>query len=283
MDFDCKTCGWTCKADFTPSMQRLTAHLHRSAECLAAVDDLTQHAGACAAQAKLARLTNTAKTAQQFDADETSRRSIFASEAKNNEAMFLSTQRYDKFQRNTDIQSWKDGVPALLKDRRLELMRRLSSNVSPGHDLDAIVGDVMNIFDGINTEKAEAADLKLRLGSRLVKPKQRILGTRTLQTTDSEGFKCGEKKTSERCCYDLPIDATLGALLQHDERARRQFCSASRRWAAGAGDASGSEKIYFDIPDGKAFKSHPMLGTNSPAVDGFKGAIMLYYDGFEVS
>jgi hypothetical protein len=277
--FDCPNCGWAPKAG-APSIESLRGHLSRSSVCKDSVGDIGHHADMVAARARHeAQIVHTAHS----DAAENKRRSVFARQAKKEEALFLSTQRYDKLQSNTNVQSWKEGVPELLKSRRKELMRRLTAGVTTnGEDLEIVVGDVMNIFQDISTEKREAADLRGRLGSRHVKPQQRSLGTRTLQTTDTEGFTCGEKKTSERFCYDLPIDQTLGALLQHDERARRQFRAASRRWAAGAGDASGSEKIYFDIPDGKAFKSHPMLGTSSPEVDGFKGAIMLYYDGFEV-
>jgi hypothetical protein len=254
--------------------------MRRSTECWDSVGGLGHHEEMLAAQAShTAQVSNTA----HFDADETLRRKVFDEQMRHNEAMFLAKQRYDKFQLNTDVQEWKGGVPDLFTPRREELMRRLTAFVTTnGQDLLTIVGKCLHIFDGLNTEAAERADLRGRLGSRLVKPIQRSLGTRTLQTTDSEGFTSGEKRTSERFCYDLPIDQTLASLLQHDERARRQFRAASRRWAAGEGDASGSEKIYFDIPDGKAFKSHPMLGTSSPEVGGFKGAIMLYYDGFEV-
>jgi hypothetical protein len=244
--------------------------------------DVGHHAAMLEARASL--MAEQVRTVHA-DADENKMRDVFARTMKEMEALFLSEQRYDRNMANTHIQAWKEGVLAIFKVRRKELLRRLRAGVvvTEGKDLEGMVGDIMDIFSGLHSEKREAADLKVRLGDRLVTPVQRTLGTRTLQATDSDGFKSGPSKSSERFCYDLPVDQTLAVLLQHDERARRQFRAASRRWAAGAGNAVEGEQILFDIPDGLAFKSHPMLGTKSPQVNGFKGAIMLYYDGFEVS
>lgn len=282
MPFDCHHCGWAPKSGVTPSSTSLTSHMHSSSSCLAAIGDIGHHLQMLQAEATAMELVVSEK---HFAESEELRRSIFAHKAQIDELHFLSKQRYDKGQPNSSVQAWKEGVPELIVDRRKELMRRLEAEVTcnGSHNLEAIVGDVLSVFAGINTQKNETARLKDDLGTRFIKPVQRALGTRTLQTTDSDGFTCGSAKTSARFCYDVPIDQSLAILLQYDERARRQFRAASRRWAKGDGDSSGSEKIYFDIPDGKAFKSHPMLGTSSPSVNGFKGAIMLYYDGFEVS
>ena len=195
----------------------------------------------------------------------------------------MATMRYSRMQPGADVDAWKEGMTQLMAPRRKELVRRLQQECFAGRNINNIVGDALGVFGSLNNPALERSDLNQRLGNKMCVPTRRHLGTRTLQTKDAEGLTCGEAKTSERYCMDVPIDKTLSTLLQQDERARRQFKAASQRWDDKKVDKNTPQTIYFDIPDGKAFKNHPMLGDDSPWRAGQKGAIMLYYDGFEVS
>ena len=146
-----------------------------------------------------------------------------------------------------------------------ELVQRLEGRdrtTNGKQDLREVVHDVLDIFDGQETEAQEMRFLRGYVPTMDVK--ERRLGTRESHTTDAEGFRVGRARASTSdVVYDIPLGEHIARLIQHDTQAWKMIVATQEEWAERR-PASGttSKVVYVDIPDGDVFREHPAFGRN---------------------
>ena len=126
------------------------------------------------------------------------------------------------------------------------------------------VNKIVDIFNGVETDKLEAAHLRRSLakaGADLVEPKQRLLGTRMVYSKDADGNEFGSGREKTSYCYDIPVDSNVIRLLQNAPRAWQMVQESMKRWSKDPPLPGTTERHFMDLPDGYAWENHPMLGT----------------------
>lgn len=114
-----------------------------------------------------------------------------------------------------------------------ELVQRLEGRdrtTTGKQDLREVVHDVLDIFDGQETEAQEMRFLRGYV--RTMDVKERRLGTRESHTTDAEGFRVGRAWASTSdVVYDIPLDAHIERLIQNDTQAWKMILATQEEWA----------------------------------------------------
>ena len=145
-----------------------------------------------------------------------------------------------------------------------ELVQRVEGRdwTNGKQELREVVHDVLDIFDGQQTEAQEMCVLRGYVPVMDVIERQ--LGTRESHTTDAEGFRVGRARSGTiDVVYDIPLDQHIGRLIQNDTQAWNMILATQEEWAERRPPpGTTSEYIYVDIPDGTVFREHPAFGRN---------------------
>jgi len=205
----------------------------------------------------------------------------------------LADWRFSKYIPSTTVDSVKAKVRGWLQKAADELVRRLDGRggAMSRDDLRNVVCSVLDLFNGIETEKKEAAALRDRVP--MLPIVYRELGRRRLHSVDADGFETGPSREIVDYCYDVPVTCSLARLLQHDPRAWQMVQETMETWSRKIPNKRSRlhHRFIADLPDGAVFEEHPELGIKARAEELARGgtpgstarpykiAISLYYDG----
>jgi hypothetical protein len=208
----------------------------------------------------------------------------------------LGHLRFDLFVPATTVGYLKAAIESTLSLVSREVKRRFSSS----WEIITGITDICDVFSSvrpspatlaldpeypsrrIDTEKTEMAGHQQRFGPSKIEPLRRVLGWRTLQSVDAEGVAFGPVRRKESFCYDVKVDDTLRRLMQCDSRAAGQIAASAAKWDQTTLPSTTlitPSPVYFDIPDGSAFRNHPELGDYVHPDGSMKVCLLLYYDG----
>ena len=178
----------------------------------------------------------------------------------------------------------KSKLAPILMCAEKELVRRFEaaakSTTTP--DMKAIVHEVLDVFNGLETSEREFAYLVNKVP--YIEPVQHVFGKSMAHTTDAEGFTYSKKEVVHRGYY-MPMTGVIERLLQADPHALEMVLRTQHEWFAKPPKRGASKKIYVDVPDGLLFDEHPELGRSQrgKAQNGrIKLCLIMYYDGLEV-
>ena len=179
----------------------------------------------------------------------------------------------------SQVRSWLSDYCAPELDRRLRSRYGAARSV----ELRTVVDEVLNLFSGLENERAEFNFLRDRVP--FLEPVEHILGRERQSTIDAEGFTHSTKVVEHKAYY-VPMSKALMRLLQYDPVARENVLRTQEEWAQSKPARGTERRVYADICDGDLFREHPELGDAQRGMDQggrIRTCIILYYDGLEVS
>ena len=234
-----------------------------------------------------------------LDAGELESRALFRGTTRDAMLEHLAWRRFDALDSGTSLAAGKEFVTTAMDLVKPELHRRLQSSMTCSDDfLRDTIADVCDVFGQLQPPNANATDgsyasiysearemraHEQKFAEAAVKPTERTLGWRGERSMDAEGQAFGPVRLKRAFCFDVAVDATLRRLMQCDARAWAQVEEASERWQQNPPEEGAEETVFFDIPDGEFFRSHPELGIDAPRDGSVKLAFILYYDGLGIT
>ena len=160
-----------------------------------------------------------------------------------------------------------------MRAAKVETLRRLHQRASlPPDEQGSLEDAIADVFAAHTSISGRSVDSTFRVGLNIATPVKRGLVDRP----DVNGAPRGPRR--DEYVYDVPLKATLEALLCDDPSLVEKLRTAAAGWASPE-----PVTVYVDIPHGSVFRDHPELGISADKSDGsVRLAFILYYDDVEV-
>ena len=159
--------------------------------------------------------------------------------------------QYEKLVERTCIQEdiKEQLVEPMVSKMKDEIYRRLANSAEARATLDAQIGTVFEVHQGIETTAKEQSVLRATV--RPIHPEMREL----VDQPDCDGTPTGPRRGDY--VYDVPIIKELQALFVSDPELHSQLKAASDSWAQERPQVGSTRIVYADLADGDVMKTHP--------------------------